>query len=207
MIRQKSLFCKLIQQKNSAASIQKEFMKVYDPFKDICPNCGCRGKCVLFGTYERNVLDYDHSQQKVICTRLTITRVLCESCSTADHKVTHAILTDAIVPYSPYSLLFILHVLYCRICLGWKLADICDRFEIHVVQIYRWLNLLKRNMREWLGVLEALEQKPEGFLRYLMNRENYSEEFGDPFLRRTTRSLLQLHANPANCRYPKFASP
>lgn len=157
-----------------------------------------------FGNYERYVVDYDRDLHKSICTMLTVPRVQCESCSTSEHKVTHAILADVLVPYSPYSLLFILTVLYYRICLGWKLADICDRFEIHVVQIYRWLKLMKRHMREWLGILKNLEQTPEVFLRELLDMTNYSEEFADRFLRRTTRSFMQNHANPANCRYPIF---
>ncbi len=182
-------------------------MASYDPSEDVCPNCGCRGKCIPFGTYERTALDYDRDKREVVEARIEVTRVLCESCSTEEHRVTHAILTDAIVPYSPYSLLFILNVLYYRLCLKRKLKDICEQFMIHVVQIYRWEKLLKQHMREWLGVLEALELKPGAFLERLFHLENYSWEFADPFLRRTTVSFLQNHVNPANCRYPRFASP
>ena len=38
----------------------------------------------------------------------------------------------------------------------------------------------------------------------LLDLENYSMDFAELFLRRTTMSFLQSHANPSNCRYPKF---
>jgi len=182
-------------------------MAGYDPSANVCPNCGCQGKCIPFGTYERNVLDYDWEQKEVVESRIKVTRVLCESCSTEEHRITHAILTDAIVPYSPYSLFFILTVLYYRLCLGKKLMDICQRFQIPPVQYYRWEKLLKQHMREWLGILESLEQRPKQFLEGLVTKANYSMEFSDPFLRLTTRSFMQSHSNPANCRYPKFGPP
>lgn len=182
-------------------------MESFDPSVYTCPNCGARGKCVPFGTYERDLLDYDRTQKKVACNRVRVIRVRCESCSKGGHSVTHAILTDAIVPYSPYSLFFILTVLYYRLCLGKKLMDICERFQIPPVQYYRWEKLLKQHMREWLGILESLEHTPKQFLKGLVNSDNYSRDFSEPFLRLTTRSFMQSHSNPANCRYPKFGPP
>ena len=82
--------------------------------------------------------------------------------------------------------------------------EICEKFKIAQVMIYRWRDLMKKNMVQWLGVLRSFEVSTGDFLRSLLDLENYSMDFAELFLRHTTMSFLQSHANPSNCRYPKF---
>ena len=202
MIRENTLFCKLFQIKKSAYTIYLEYIGSINIGKEVCPYCGNRGYCKPYGSYIRKLTDYEHG--KIIDNTVSIPRVICESCSDKNHKHTHGIITDCIIPYTIYSLLFILKVLFCYHCTNMTVEEICEKFEIAPVMIYRWRNLMKKNMVQWLGVLKSIEVSAGDFLRSLFDLENYSKDFANLFLRRTTMSFLQSHANPSNCRYPKF---
>ena len=202
MIRENTLFCKLFHIKNSAYTIHLERSSSINIGKEVCPNCGSRGYCKPYGSYDRNLIDYEHGE--VIDNTVSIPRVICESCSDKNHKHTHGIIDDCIIPYATYSLLFILKVLFCYHCTNMTVEEICEKFKIAQVMIYRWRDLMKKNMVQWLGVLRSFEVSTGDFLRSLLDLENYSMDFAELFLRRTTMSFLQSHANPSNCRYPKF---
>ena len=203
MIRENALFCKLFHHKKTAYQIFEETIGEYREDLMLCPHCGCRGKCVAYGSYERNLIDYAH--KKVECKTIRVPRVICQNCSDTKRKCTHAILPDCIVPYSEYSLFFILKVLF-EYHSHRKLKEVCEKYMISPVQIYRWKRMLQKHMGEWLGILKAGEKTGRDFLVDISRLNKYSEDFGEPFLRRTTRSFLQSHANPSNCRYPGFSS-
>ena len=201
MIRLKSIFCKIAKNKKSAVTLIEESLASAKLSDEVCPNCGCCGKCKNYGHYTRNIVDYMHG--KVVTETVEIPRVICTSCSDRHHKHTHALLPDVIIPYGEYSLIFILYVLllyYSRK----KIEDICERFGISPTQLYRWKKLFEKHKEEWLGALSSSEKSNSAWAKQLLRLDSYSAEFSFRFLRLTTRSFLQNHANPANCRYPKF---
>ena len=66
-----------------------------------CPKCGCIDNFSFHCTYDRNLSFVLNSE--VVNYVVTVTRVICNSCSS-----THAILPDFIVPYKIMS--------FCSIC-------------------------------------------------------------------------------------------
>ena len=160
--------------------------------QECCPTCGRIGSCSEHGSYARRVIDFVSG---AIRSRLLwITRARCSSCG---H--THALLAGHIVPYKTYSLLFILHVLYARFCKGSSLSEIYATFGIGARTFYRWARIFGAHCDEWLGRLKAMETGIGDALRRLLGMDSHAG-FAAAFLRKTNRSFLQSHANPANCR-------
>lgn len=114
---------------------------------------------------------------------LCILRVYCDSCGHA-----HAILPDFIVPYSSYSLFFILRVLGEFFARLHTMERLCERYGISLKQLYKWLNLRKSHKAQWLGVLPNDETTDLAFLNQLVWKGTYSC-FSQDFVKRF-RELL-----------------
>lgn len=126
-------------------------------------------------------------------------RVRCRSCG---H--THAVLPDWLIPYSTYSLRFILRVL-AAYYLGCKtVEELCRRYAISASMLYEWKRLFLEHKEMWLGVLEDKETGPAWFIRRLFTLAEYSTGFGKPFYIKTARSFLQSHRDAAHCRHAVF---
>lgn len=163
----------------------------------VCPVCGSRGNCAAHGGYTRSLIEYEGG--KVVYRRVRIKRVRCGSCG---H--THAVLPDTIVPYSTYSLQFILRVL-ARYFLGLGTVEqLCRRYAISVSMLYQWKTLFLEHKAVWLGVLRDLEITPAGFIRRLLALPGYSRDFGRPFFLKTAHSFLQRHKDAACFRHAVF---
>lgn len=98
------LYLKMTAYINSAA-----FMRIYK-----CPHCGTPGLFVYHSSYKRNYYYYDNNLKCIVNGdpndpkgKIIINRYICLACS---H--THAFLPDCIVPWSSYSLVLILSVVY-----------------------------------------------------------------------------------------------
>lgn len=131
MIRQHKLFCKLFSTKISTKGICAEDAAFWECGTMVCPVCASRRNCVPHGGYTRSLIEYEGG--KVVYGRVQIRRVRCGSCG---H--THAILPDHIVPYSTYSLQFILQVL-AEYFLGLRTVEqLCRRYAISASMLYQW---------------------------------------------------------------------
>ena len=128
-----------------------------------------------------------------------IKRVRCGSCGR-----THAILPDYIIPYTTYSLLFILRVLGAYYLGCGTVEEVCRRYAISVSMLYEWKALFQKHKRLWLGILEDAETKPGQFIRQLLGLPSYSEDFGKPFYGETAFSFLQRHKDAALYRHAVF---
>ena len=114
MIRKNLLLCKIIRIKTlriktSSKSLFDSYMEQFQPQLETCPICGSTGNCHIHDYYGRSIIDFlsGRKQKENLC----IMRVFCDSCEHA-----HAILPDIIVPYSSYSLFFILFILGGVLC-------------------------------------------------------------------------------------------
>lgn len=168
MIRLFTVFCKVnFKNKLTAKDLFLDFMNEYTkdkiPFiKLACPACGAkRPKWSFHDTYPRYLIAYE--TQGTVEDTIEITRIACSSC-----KHTHAILPEIIIPYSPYSLLFILSVLKDYFS-GMKVMDICEKYEINTSMLYKWKKLLLCHKKLWLGILEDLSHKELDFLSGIPN--------------------------------------
>ena len=188
MIRKNSLLCKLNRIKTSSKSLFHTYMQHFQPHLETCPICGSTGNCHIHDYYGRSIVDL--RSEKKSKEELCILRVFCESCGHA-----HAVLPDFIIPYSSYSLFFILYVLgqyFARLA---PVEQICERSGISGKQLFKWLALWKSHKQIWLGILVDSETTDKAFWQSLQEKENYSF-FSSDFTRLTSHSFLQSHANP-----------
>lgn len=198
MIKKNLLLCKLIRIKSSSKFLFDSYMEQFQPELETCPVCGSSGNCHIHDYYDRSIIDFlsGRKQKEHLC----IMRVFCESCNHA-----HAILPDIIVPYSSYSLFFILFILGEYFAGLHTIEQLCERFDVSEKQFYKWLNLWKSHSAQWLGMLETSETDNTSFFRQLILRDSYSA-FSMDFIRLTAHSFLQSHRNPVlkspkNARY------
>jgi len=188
MIRENSLFCKLIRIKNSSKNLFVSFMDSFRPELETCPCCGVKGSCRIHAYYGRSLVDFIAGSP--VRHDLCILRLVC-SCG---H--THAILPDFIIPYSGYGLFFILRLLAEHFAHLRSLEQLCERFAVTRNQFYHWLELWNSQKEEWLGVLASLEASSLSFMKSLLLHPCYSD-FASAFVRRFAKSFLQSHKNPA----------
>lgn len=196
MIRENSLFCKLIRIKTSSKYLFDSFMDGFRHELQTCPCCGAKGSCRIHAYYDRSLVDFMAGRS--VRHSLCILRLIC-SCG---H--THAILPDFIVPYSGYGLFFILRVLAEYFLRLTTVERLCERFSITPAQLYRWLGIFRAQKEEWLGILSSIEASALSFLKALLTLPVYSH-FASAFVRRFSMSFLQSHKNPAPYRRQAFS--
>lgn len=197
MIREKRLFCKLKKIKKTTEEIYRDNKREAKRSALVCPSCGSRGEWRGHGGYERSVIDYGEGEVKY--GKIRVERVRCESCG---H--THAILPDYIVPYSTYSLLFILEVLGAYYLRMWTVEELCRRYSITPSMLYQWKAIYQAHKALWLGVLETVETTASGFIRWIREVEDYSGEFGGRFYEKAACSFLQRHRDAQLHRHAVF---
>ena len=198
MIRKNLLLCKIIHIKTSSKSLFDSYMEQFQPELETCPICSSTGNCHIHDYYGRSIIDFrtGRKQKEDLC----IMRVFCDSC-----KHAHAVLPDIIVPYSSYSLFFILLILGEYFAGLHTIEQLCERFDVSEKQFHKWLALWKSHREQWLGMLDASAADNITFFRHLILLDSYSA-FSMDFIRLTARSFLQSHRNPVltahkNARY------
>ena len=173
-------------------------MAKFQPRLETCPICGSKGNCHIHDYYGRSIIDFKAGKQEK--SDLCVLRVFCDSCNHA-----HAILPDVIIPYSSYSLFFVLRILGEYFAGLSTIEQLCERYGISQNQLFKWLALFKAHKKEWLGILADAETSDLSFLNNLAAAGSYSS-FSMEFIRRSSRSFLQSHRNPVprsmkNARY------
>lgn len=145
MIRQETIFSKLNLIKVSDLVLLQAMQVVYS----VCPSCGAVDSCEPYSDYTRwMIYIYDGERTEV---RVIVDRVKDGSCG---H--THALIADILIPYSSYSLRFILHVLRSYTYRNCNVAVLCERYSIAISTLYRWIHLFKEHANLWLTVLEQI---------------------------------------------------
>ena len=178
--------------KDSGEVIHNQRMVGFRVEAEECPTCGQRGSCSVHAYYKRHLIDFVDG--RVVCVQIRITRVICSSCG---H--THAILSDAIIPYEPYSLFFILRVLGEYSLRRMSIEKLCRHYNITIPMLYRWRNLFRAHQREWQGYLTAMETTLKRAIHAIASFDPF-QKFASDFFHSTGLSFLQHHANPASNR-------
>ena len=157
MIRPFTVFCKLNQVAFSDREwLEKETGSLSHTDGD-CPVCHAHACLSPFAAYTRYLVEWEDSHP--VTHEVTVQRYLCSSCG---H--THALLSSALVPYSSYSLRFILLVLRDYFLGRACVQKVCGRAGISVSTLYRWKALFLKHKALWLGVLEDLAGPQGSFL-------------------------------------------
>jgi len=107
----------------------------------VCPVCGSRGSCVPHGSYRCCVADY-------ICRKVVFTSVRGRRVTDCGH--THAVLPNFTVPYTTYSLFFILQVTSAYFRRS-PMGQSCRCFAVIPSIPYQWKALFLVHKEIWLG--------------------------------------------------------
>lgn len=157
MIRPFTVFCKLNQISFSDRQWVEQEAGSLSHTDGICPVCHAKTCLSPFASYTRYLVEWAGGSP--VTHEVTVPRYQCSSCG---H--THALLSSALVPYSSYSLRFILVVLRAYFLHRACVQAICGQAGISVSTLYRWKALFLAHKALWLGVLEGLEASGESFL-------------------------------------------
>lgn len=182
MIIEKTILCKLNQIKIS----DKQLFDSLQSSSQLCPHCGARRCCKPHGSYERTMISILNGSRND--QALTVLRVMCSSC-----KKTHALLSDALIPFGSYSLRFILHVLKAYLARTRSVEILCGSFHIAISTLYKWIHLFNQHANLLLTALEQsswLSPSSLQFIESLVSMPSF-------FFLRFRFSFLQNHKRPA----------
>lgn len=195
MIRLFLNLCKCFQQIKNFSEIKiLNFLQkhIYSELKK-CPVC--HAPADFFhkdGHYERDFISYEEGS--VACYRITIQCVECSSCG---HS--HALEPSVIVPYSSYSLGFLLHLLYAKLTGVFPTVEsLCSHFDISVSTYYRIYKrfledrILMKQIMEAVGILQFGENNRHMFHAFLAEYFKCSgRSFLQPYVRLRPKVLLK----------------
>lgn len=157
MIRSFTVFCKLNQISFSDRQWFDRETASLSHTDGVCPVCHAKACLSPFAPYTRYLVEWKDGSP--FTQGVTVPRYRCSSCG---H--THALLSSALVPYSSYSLRFILLVLRDYFLHRACVQKICEHAGISASTLYRWKALFFAQKALWLGVLEGLETSAGTFL-------------------------------------------
>ncbi len=139
--------------------LQKLEDSIYDTLST-CPTCGAPATAFhKDGSYKRDFICYEEGApvyHKIV--------VHCVECSSCGHS--HALEPSVIVPYSSYSIGFLLQVIHAKMIGRFKtVLELCEHFQIGVSTYYR---ILKKYMLDSLSL-----EKLIGDMLSMMQPDNY----------------------------------
>jgi hypothetical protein len=150
MIRLYNIFCKqnLINIYNITA--KELFEKSLDEINinEIpCPKCASKEpQWIIHAYYCRDLISFENDEP--VCYKVNVPRYICFSCDG-----THALLPEIAVPYTSYSLVFILAVLKDRLIYKTKITQLLNKYKISTGVYCRWLDLYKENIILWNKII------------------------------------------------------
>lgn len=115
-----------------------------------CPSCNApSSKYRHNGSYLRHFVCYTDTS---VCSHtITVPSLLCSSC-----KKTHALLPSIVIPYSPYSLGFIISLFYARLTRHFPtVLSLCEHFDISESTYYRMRKRFTLDSRALADALDA----------------------------------------------------
>ena len=172
MIRIFNLFCKLNEIKISDQDWFDQALKSLCLSDQPCPYCESKGNLIHHDSYSRYMVT--RSKGKTAVTVLSVPRVKCTSCG---H--THALLPEMLIPYSSYSLRFVLTVLRDYFLHYHTVEKICEKYQIAHSTLYVFRELFLTHKQLILGALKAAEEKPSDFINQMDGERLF--EFWDSF--------------------------
>lgn len=191
MIRKFELFCNLNRINKSDLQLFTEATKSITISNLTCPTCGARHSCVSHGRYNRSLIAINAG--RVAIHEIHVSRVICISC-----KHTHTILPAHLIPFGSYSLFFILAVLRDKFIGRYKVAQLCEHYQISPSTLYAWISLYKIQKELWLGVIKNLPMSSFSFLDILIQEENFLVSF----FKMSSLSFLQPFPKATNSPPP-----
>ena len=153
-----------------------------------CPFCGAKHPVWSYhDSYQRYLISFEGGT--TVTHEIDISRMACSSCN---H--THAILPEIIIPYSSYSLLFVLQVLRDYYLSHLTVHALCNKYQISPSTLYAWKRLFLIHKTLWLGILENIYQTAIDFLSSMpsintsTDLSSFFEQHGHSFLQGVSKT-------------------
>jgi len=194
MIRLFTKLCKSVLEKLSDKDIFHKATNSFNYHNERCPSCGAVGKLYPYDEYFRNLVS--HNGEATTESSIGTLRFKCASCDN-----THALLPDIIIPYSSYSLRFMLTVLDAYYKRNTTVVAMCEHFGIAVSTFYAWKHRLIEHKDLLLGILESLKEPVQVFLRDLFASLRLSDQLSN-FFHRYGFSFMQNRTMAATRSQP-----
>ena len=195
MIRLFLNLCKCLQQIKGVSEIEiLDFMQkhIYSELKH-CPICHAPAEAFhKDGSYERDFISYENGT--VTGYRITIRCVECSSCG---HS--HALEPSVIVPYSSYSIGFLLHLMYTKLTgIFSTVESLCSHFDISISTYYRIYkcfledSFLMKQITDAIGIL-SFEEVSRKIFHYALSEyfKSTGRSFLQPYVRLRPKVLLK----------------
>ncbi|MCQ2511108.1 MAG: DUF6431 domain-containing protein [Lachnospiraceae bacterium] len=132
-----------------------------------CPICGHSSGFADHSWYER---DFVYEDKGVIKNqRVKIRIVRCKYCSKL-----HSILPDVAVPFSSFSLLFILKVIRAYLMKKDTVSNICERWQIAPATLYSWVRRFHEQFRAWQKIVSCHASDP---IEFVFQTDSFPELF------------------------------
>jgi hypothetical protein len=101
---------------------------------------------------------------------------ICKSCNT-----THALLPDILIPGSPYTLHFIIHVIGAYLNRSGTVEELCAHYQIAVSTIYCWKKRFLAHANLLLQAFSQVSQVTVGAIEFISDADALPETFFDKF--------------------------
>ena len=172
MIRIFNLFCKLKEIKISDQEWFDQAARSLRLSDQPCPCCNSKGDLIPHDVYSRYMVTLKNHRPVTVVLR--VPRVKCTSCGR-----THALLPEMLIPYSSYSLRFVLTVLEAYFLHAHTAEEICETYQIAHSTLYVFRRLFLSHKRLILGVLDDAQEKAAGFIGKIDGKQLF--QFWDSF--------------------------
>ena len=147
--------------------IAKEATKKYNPCSHACERCGnLLWFIVQAGAYVRNIV-YPRNGHPV-CATIEIPLMLCRNCgSSKDGRkfdspdYWHAIIPTNLIPFTPYSLSFVLTVLDAYANRACTVVELCAHWQIAVSTLYAWKKRYKDQYDAYMNSMDSIRKQEE----------------------------------------------
>jgi len=189
MIRYFVELCKQKLESLSDETIFHDSTSGFNCYGKKCPKCGATGTLSPYGDYPRYLISFKGG--KIIESLVKPLRFECKPGGTTHGcGTTHALLPDVLVPYSPYSLRFMLTVLIAYFERDTTVVAICKRFCIAVSTLYVWKARLLEHKALLLGELMSRKKPALAFIHNLLGSDCLSDHLSG-FFHRYDFSFMQ----------------
>ena len=166
-------------------------LNIYDPDSHCCQRCGrliwSNGKTASykrFITWPRN--------GKPVTDEIHIPTYLCEECGKSEDgsgcengNYHHAILPDNLIPFTQFTLLFVLTVLHDYFNHTRTVKQICLNWDISSTTLYAWRNRFRSHYDAWAGTFDSIRHLEE-------DSESTAMPSGTPPLAAALSQILNL---------------
>ena len=154
---------RVLQKQPSLLEVTEESLNNYNPDSHPCQRCGKNiWGSRTSGSYSRYMSYINNGVRNDDIIKVSV--AVCSQCGKSDQvgeaaegDYYHTVLPDTLLPFTAYTLQFVLHVLkeYTeRTC---TVVEVCAKWAIFVSTLYRWKKRYKEQYDAWANSLERID--------------------------------------------------